>query len=378
MNLIRKRPVVFVAMSGGVDSSTSALLLKQAGYEVVGVTFMLYESKSKGEGRTCCSAYDIGDAERVALKLKIPFYVIDMRDEFRKYIINNFISEYRAGRTPIPCVHCNNIIKFELFLKKAEMLGADFVATGHYALKKREKGINFISKSPSKKDQSYFLFGLKSYQIEKILFPVGNMEKDMVRKIAEDYELPTAKKPESQDICFTEGKDWRDVIKSFGVKEKTGKIIDIESGEVIGTHPGYFFFTVGQRRGIGVARGKPLYVIHIDPENNIIFVGDKRNLAIKEFFVENLSFVDEEIEKDFERDYIRCLVKVRYTHEGSLAFVRKIGSKAHVIFEKEYGPVVPGQACVFYSEDKVIGGGFIAKPEKPNNITESIPSQLLK
>jgi tRNA-specific 2-thiouridylase len=289
--LLKNRKLVFVAMSGGVDSSVSALILKQMGFDVVGVTFLLYDSKSKGEGRSCCSAYDISDAERVAMKIKIPFYVMDMRDEFIKFIIENFISEYKAGRTPIPCVHCNDIVKFKIFLEKAKKLGADFIATGHYSLKNQENGYVYISRAyDKKKDQSYFLFGLKSEQLKSILFPVGGMTKDRVRKIADDFDLPTARKQESQDICFTEGKDWREKIKEFGVQPKKGEIIDFDSGKVVGEHDGYFFFTIGQRRGLNVALGKPVYVIKLDPERNRVFVGSKENLLVKKFFVENHSF----------------------------------------------------------------------------------------
>ncbi len=362
--LLKNRKLVFVAMSGGVDSSVSALILKQMGFDVVGVTFLLYDSKSKGEGRSCCSAYDISDAERVAMKIKIPFYVMDMRDEFRKFIIENFISEYKAGRTPIPCVHCNDIVKFKIFLEKAKKLGADFIATGHYSLKNQENGYVYISRAyDKKKDQSYFLFGLKSEQLKSILFPVGGMTKDRVRKIADDFDLPTARKQESQDICFTEGKDWREKIKEFGVQPKKGEIIDFDSGKVVGEHDGYFFFTIGQRRGLNVALGKPVYVIKLDPERNRVFVGSKENLLVKKFFVENLSFPNEEIEEKLESEGIDCVVKVRYAHEGTEASVRKVDGKLIVVFKERFGPVVPGQACVLYQNDKVLGGGFISSVE---------------
>jgi tRNA (5-methylaminomethyl-2-thiouridylate)-methyltransferase len=362
--LLKNKKLVFVAMSGGVDSSVSALLLKQMGFDVVGVTFLLYESRSKGEGRTCCSTYDISDAERVAMKIKIPFYVMDMRDEFRKFIIENFVSEYKAGRTPIPCVHCNDVIKFKIFFEKAKKLGADFIATGHYSLKIQENGYTYISKAyDRKKDQSYFLFGLKSEQLKNILFPVGGMTKDYVRKIAEVFDLPTARKRESQDICFTEGKDWREKIKELGVQEKKGEIIEFDSGKVVGEHDGYFFFTIGQRRGLNVALGKPVYVIKLDPERNRVFVGSKENLLVKKFFVENLSFPNEEIEEKLESHGIDCVVKVRYAHEGTEAFVRKVDGKLIVVFKERFGPVVPGQACVLYKNDRVLGGGFISSVE---------------
>ncbi len=362
--LIGKKKVVFVAMSGGVDSSVSALLLKHMGFDVVGVTMMLYKAKMKGEGRSCCTVYDISDAERVARKIKIPFYVMDMQDDFRKYVIENFISEYKNGRTPIPCVHCNNFIKFNIFFRKAQKLGADLIATGHYAVKKMYGGKVFIAKSKDiKKDQSYFLFGLTSEILEKVIFPVGGMTKERVRKIAEGYGLPTAKKRESQDICFTEGRDWRDVMKEMGIEEKEGKII--YKGKIVGKHPGYFFFTVGQRRGLGVRVGKPVYITGIIPEENIVVIGEEEELMKERFYVKDVIFANENVKnKLIENGKIECIVKVRYSHQGTYSLIRPADEEAkcvEVLLNEKYGPIVPGQACVFYVEDIVIGGGFISE-----------------
>ncbi|MCS7212742.1 MAG: tRNA 2-thiouridine(34) synthase MnmA [Candidatus Calescibacterium sp.] len=350
---------VIVAMSGGVDSSVSAVLLKQMGFDVVGVSLLLYDTKAKSHGRTCCTIYDLSDAERVARKIRIPFYILDMREEFRKFVIENFISEYRNARTPIPCVHCNNYIKFDILLKKAEEISADYIATGHYAVKIKENGNYYVSKAPDhQKDQSYFLFGLTSEKLKKIIFPVGKLLKSQVRKIAEELNLPVADKKDSQDICFTEGKEIKDVLKGFGLDERIGKIKD-EKGNVVGHHSGYYFLTVGQRRGLGVRLGKPMYVIDINKDKNEIVVGEKHRLLTKNFCVENLTFANKDIEER-AKNGIECIIKVRYSHQGSSGRIISNGKRTYVEFHEEYGPVVPGQACVFYENEKIIGGGFIS------------------
>ena len=361
--LVGTKKTVWVAMSGGVDSSVSALLLKQLGFHVVGVTFHLWDAQ-KGGGRSCCTAWDVSDAQAVARKIKIPHYTIDLREEFRKYVFQNFIDEYKRGRTPIPCVHCNDVIKFKFFLEKACQLGADFIATGHYA----RKHITFettmlkIAKD-EKKDQTYFLFTLDEKTLRKTIFPLGNLTKAEVRKIAKTWELPVAEKQESQDICFVEGRSWQEVLKPY-FGERKGVFVD-EKGNVVGYHNGYFYFTVGQRRGLGVALGKKVYVKKIIPEENKVVLAEKEKLKVDEFEVEDVSFPSEKIAKLFAEGF-ECVARVRYSHEGTPAIVKitekKNGKfKVNVKFKTPYGPVVPGQACVFYKDNLVLGGGFISQ-----------------
>lgn len=342
---------VCVAMSGGVDSSTTAGILKENGFEVFGVFMKLWDSGKSDRG--CCSLDDSNDALRVANKLEIPFYVLNFKKEFKEYVVDYFVSEYQRGRTPNPCIMCNRSIKFDFLLKKAKTFGADYIATGHYCKLEKVGDDFFLFKAADKrKDQSYFLFNLDKPILKEILFPLGNFTKDQVRKKASEFKLVTAEKRESQEICFIE-KNYRDFLKEMGLKEKKGYIVDLK-GRVLGTHKGYFNFTIGQRSGLNVAIGKPVYVSKIIPDENLVIVGDDENLYRTTFLIENVNFFET---PDFSKEYD---IKIRYSHRGEKAKIKKKEDKEYLVeFTVPQRGITPGQAAVIYDSDKLVGGGWI-------------------
>lgn len=342
---------VCIAMSGGVDSSTTAGILKEIGFDVFGVFMKLWDSNKSERG--CCSLNDSHDALRVANKLNIPFYVLNFKEEFKKYVIDYFISEYEKGRTPNPCIMCNKFIKFEFLLKRAKTFGADYIATGHYArIEKIEDKLLMFKALDKRKDQSYFLFNLDKKILKDVLFPLGEFTKEQVRKKAEEFNLITAKKKESQEICFIE-KDYRDFLKEMGIREKKGYIVDLK-GKVLGTHEGYFNFTIGQRSGLNVAVGRPVYVYKIIPEENLVVVGDNESLFRTTFLIEDVNFFET---LDFEKEYD---TKIRYAHKGEKAKIKKLKEDKYLIeFITPQRGITPGQAAVIYDGDKLIGGGWI-------------------
>lgn len=342
---------VCVAMSGGVDSSTTAGILKDNGFDVFGVFMKLWDYSRSERG--CCSLNDSNDALRVANRLNIPFYVLNFKEEFKEYVINYFISEYKKGRTPNPCIMCNKFIKFEFLLKKAKTFGADYIATGHYVRVEKIESNPFLFKAFDKrKDQSYFLFNLDREILKEVLFPLGRFTKDQVRKKAEEFNLITAKKKESQEICFIE-KDYRDFLREMGIREKKGYIVDLK-GKVLGTHKGYFNFTIGQRSGLNIALGKPVYVYKIIPEENLVVVSDNESLFRTSFLIEDVNFFEK---PDFEKEYD---VKIRYAHKGEKAKVKKTEEGKFLIeFVIPQRGITPGQAAVIYDGDRLIGGGWI-------------------
>lgn len=342
---------VCVAMSGGVDSSVAAFILKQQGYNVFGVFMKLWEGESKERG--CCSLSDANDALRVCEKIGIPFYVLNLKEEFKDRVIKRFVDEYIAGRTPNPCVNCNTDLKFDILFNKAKTFGADYIATGHYARIEAIEGKFKLLKGIDKtKDQSYFLFGIPSAMLPNILFPLGKVEKRMVRKIAEEQGLITAKKRESQEICFVNN-DYRQFLQDAGVIKKTGKIVD-KNGKVLGTHDGYFNFTIGQRSGLKVAVGKPVYVTKILPDDNMVVVGDEADLYRRNFVIGNCNFFEDVGEND------KFFIKVRYRHKGEFGkIVNKKNDEVHIAFDAPQRGITPGQAAVLYKDDIVIGGGWI-------------------
>ncbi len=354
---VRRKRIV-VAMSGGVDSSTSAHLLKERGFEVVGL-FMRsgVQGSVAGRNRGCCSVEDAQDAQRVADQLRIPFYVLNFEKEFEE-IIRYFCEEYNRGRTPNPCIVCNQKLKFGKLLKFAETLGADAIATGHYARVEHNHRHILRRGVDLKKDQSYVLFSLAQKQLARALFPVGGLSKPEVRRIASDAQLRVREKPESQEICFVPDDDYVRIIRERSPEKfARGEIVD-GSGKILGYHNGIQHFTIGQRRGLGVACGVPLYVIEIDARKNRIVVGKASEVRTRKFSVTKLNWIAlEELEEPLE-----CFVKIRYaSREAKASVYPESEDRVIVEFFKPQAAVTPGQAAVFYNGDTVVGGGWIER-----------------
>tara|TARA_Y100000590_G_scaffold455046_1_gene602953 strand:+ start:522 stop:1640 length:1119 start_codon:yes stop_codon:yes gene_type:complete len=363
LNKAPKNTTVVVAMSGGVDSSTVAGIMKKEGYNVIGITLKLYnDAKKNPVSRQCCAGQDIMDAKRVANKLGIEHKILYYQDKFKSAVIDNFLDGYLAGETPIPCVQCNQTVKFKDLFQEAKKINADALITGHYVKSVTKNNItNMYRAEDTNRDQSYFLFNTTREQLNFLRFPLGRLNKTKTREIANTLGLNVANKPDSQDICFVPNGDYASVIEKFRPNShKKGNIKKLD-GSVVGVHDGIINFTIGQRKGIKVADKEPLYVIEIDAKKNEIIVGSKNNLVKKEIKLKNLNFLYEdqnEIKKDL-------FVKVRSTGKLIKARVELNNGSANVnLFEEEYG-ISPGQACVFYSKDeegfKVLGGGWITK-----------------
>ena len=367
INKSKKDTKVVVAMSGGVDSSVVAALMKENGYDVTGITLKLYDdAKPSKEGRQCCAGQDIVDAKRVSEKLDINHQILFYQKKFKTEVIDTFIDSYTSGETPIPCVQCNQTVKFRDLFKYAKDLKADALVTGHYVSRLQNNGhANMYRAKDQNRDQSYFLFNTTQEQLDYLRFPLGEIDKSETRSIAQKLKLNVANKPDSQDICFVPNGDYSSVIKKFRPESfKSGKIFDI-SGNQIGDHDGIINYTIGQRKGIKISSDKPLYVIRINADNNSIIVGEKDNLIIKKIKLRELNILGKK--KDFEE---LIYIKVRSTGRLLKARVKIIDKFAEVeIFDNETG-ISPGQACVFYSKDsfgdKVLGGGWIDKTFNKN------------
>ena len=347
-------------MSGGVDSSTAAWLLKEKGYEVIGATMCIgMMDKAQGGPARCCGLADIEDARRVALQLEIPFYVFHLREEFEKEVIQYFCEEYARGRTPNPCILCNERVKFGSFLKRALELEADFIATGHYARLDFDEGADrYLLKKgvDRRKDQSYVLFSLSQGQFRRTLFPLGEHRKEDVRRIALQLGLRVHDKPESQEVCFIQESSYHFFL-SERLKESVepGPILDKE-GKVLGKHKGIPFYTIGQRRGLGLAKGRPLYVIGIDREENAIIVGGEEEVYGDTFIVDSVNWI---VPREMIPSH-KTQVKIRYNHPGSEASISPEGEdELEVRFRSPQKAITPGQAAVFYDGEMVLGGGWI-------------------
>lgn len=352
---------VVVGMSGGVDSSVAAYLLKEAGYDVVGVTMQIWQKEDDdtvSANGGCCGQSAVEDAARVASRIGIPHYVMNFRDEFQEKVIQYFMDEYLAGRTPNPCIACNRYVKWESLLQRSLQIGADYIATGHYArIAKLPNGRFAIQRSATAaKDQTYALYNLTQDQLSHTLMPVGDYEKRRIRQIAEEIGLPVAHKPDSMEICFVPDQDYaRFISENSGHVVPEGNFVTTD-GKVIGRHKGITHYTVGQRKGLNLSMGKPVFVVEIRPETNEVVIGDNQDVFTDRLRCSNLNFMS--VEDIYEDTPV--VAKIRYNHQGAKAVVRKTGAdEAEVVFEEPVRAVTPGQAVVFYDGDYVLGGGTI-------------------
>lgn len=354
---------VLVAMSGGIDSTITALMLNDEGYEVVGITMKTWDYASSGASKKetgCCNIDSFNDARKAAVEHGFPHYVLDIREEFGDFVIENFVEEYLSGRTPNPCVMCNTHIKWRALLKRADALGCDFIATGHYAKIGYRNERYFLSRGEDDlKDQSYVLWGLQQDLLSRTILPLGTYRKPQIRQMALDYGYPElAQKSESYEICFVPDNDYRGFLKrrSPGLKEAVegGNFVD-RSGKIIGKHKGYPFYTIGQRKGLDVTFGKPVYVTGIQPDTNTIVLGDEADLNQTEMSVSKLNWM----KYDGVTDGMESIIKVRYKDKGSLSSLYNYENGIQVKFYQDAKSIAPGQSAVFYEGDDVIGGGII-------------------
>jgi tRNA-specific 2-thiouridylase len=355
-----KNKRVVVAMSGGVDSSVAAAMLLEKGYEVIGITMQLWPKKEEeGERPACCGIDAIEGARKVANQLGITHYVMDFREIFQKKVIEDFYTEYKNGRTPNPCIRCNQYIKFDFLLKKAKGLGADFISTGHFAraaFNEKTGRYNLKKALIEKNDQSYVLYTLTQEQLSHIILPLGDLNKEKVREYARKKRLGNSEKKSSQEICFTGTKDYREFISKHINKNISPGNIVTKNGDILGKHKGLPFYTIGQREGLGIGYKHPLYVIKIDKEKNILVVGSERETYGQECEVNKINFIScDRFEKVIKAD-----VKIRYQHkEDSAELYPVTEDRIKVVFSKPQRSITPGQAAVFYEGDTVIGGGTI-------------------
>ena len=358
-----KKGKILVAMSGGIDSSVAAMMLHEEGYEVIGMTMKTWEYASSGGNKKetgCCSLDSINDARNLAVKYGFPHYIVDIRQEFGDYIIEDFIGEYMAGRTPNPCVLCNTHIKWEALLRRADQLGCEFLATGHYAQLREENNRQVVSTGKDKnKDQSYVLWGVSQKNLARTRFPLGGFKKDDIRQMAIDAGFSAlAKKPESYEICFIPDNDYRGFLRRK-VPEMDefvgeGDFLGMD-GTYLGKHKGYPFYTVGQRKGLEIAMGVPQYVTEIRPDSNVVVLGHEEDLQQQEMMVRDCNF----IKYDKIRGQMEALTKIRSHDPGAMSTISGKGKQVKVVFTRKVKAIAPGQSAVFYEGNDLIGGGII-------------------
>ena len=357
---------VLVAMSGGIDSTITALMLHDEGYEVIGITMKTWDYATSGSSKKetgCCNLDSFNDARMAAVQHGFPHFVLDIREEFGDFVIENFVDEYIAGRTPNPCVMCNTHIKWRALLKRADAMGCDYIATGHYAkINQHHNGRYYISKAvDDSKDQSYVLWGLQQDLLSRTLLPLAPYKKTAIRQMAMDYGYPElAKKSESYEICFVPDNNYRDFLKQKveGLEERVagGNFID-KSGKILGQHKGYPFYTIGQRKGLDITFGKPVYVTGINPDNNTVVLGEEDDLNKNDMIVTKLNW----IKYDGISDGMEATTKIRYKDNGTLSNLYNHENGVQVKFYEDAKGVAPGQSAVFYEGDDVIGGGIIMR-----------------
>ena len=349
---------VVIGMSGGVDSSVAAYLLKEQGYDVIGIMMKLVpdDPEDEGNSRACCSLSAATDARMVADMLDIPFYVLNFKEQFQEAVIDNFVAEYMAGRTPNPCVMCNKKIKFDALLKKANALGAKYIATGHYAQIIESEGRYLLKRGiDERKDQTYMLYTLNQNQLAHTLMPCGTYTKDQIREIGEKVGLHLAQKRDSQEICFVSDNNHGNFIKKTTGTSKEGNFVD-GTGKVLGKHTGIVNYTIGQRKGLGIALGKQVFVTDINPENNQVVLGDENKIFRNELIAKDINLIlVEEL-----KEPMAVLAKIRYNGGFAEATIYPVGKdKIRAVFKEQQRAITKGQSVVFYKDDYIVGGGII-------------------
>ena len=350
---------VVVAMSGGVDSSVAAVMLKEQGYDVTGITMNLYSQTDPKSSKSCCAGRDIDDAKKVAKQFNFPHITLNYQENFFNGVINNFIESYSEGETPVPCIRCNQTVKFTDLLGEAKKMKADTLVTGHYVRRLGDqKNAKLLKAKDATKDQSYFLFATLKDQLDYVRFPLGDYLKSEIRELAKGYNLPVSEKPDSQDICFITSKSYRDFLEKIKPEANVvGSFVDIY-GKVLGSHKGITNYTIGQRRGLGVGGHKlPLYVIDIDKKNNKVVLGGQDLLKKTKINLEKINWLDDSIIKN----NLKCSAKIRSTQKENSGILTINSDKAEFVFDEEINDTSPGQACVFYLKEQVLGGGWITK-----------------